>query len=49
MLFWFLQFRSWEVSEALFFSLSLSLCVSGGEDFQKGLVDGGSRNAKQVG
>jgi hypothetical protein len=40
-----LQFGSWEVSEAL----SLSLCVSGGEDFQKGLVDGGSRNAAQVG
>jgi cytochrome c biogenesis protein CcdA len=39
--------KSLKLSFSLF--LSLSLYVSGGEDFQKGLVDGGSRSAAQVG
>lgn len=50
-LFWVFAIREVGKSLKLSFSLTLclSLCVSGGEDFQKGLVDGGSRNAAQVG
>jgi hypothetical protein len=44
--FGFLQFGSWGVSEALFYSLSLCLWRV---RLSEGLVDGGSRNAAQVG